>query len=423
MINFEINTKRKQIEDELLNYKDKLEELVKERTAEVEKVNEELKKSEDKYRTILENIEDGYYEVDLKGNFTFFNESMRRILGYSHEEMMGMNNREYMDEKNAKKVLNTFNTVFKTGNPSKTFDWELIKKNGDICYIETSITLIRDSDKKPIGFRGVARDVTEKKHSEAALKKSEEKYRNIVENIEEGYFEVDLKGNLNFFNDSLCRIVRLSREDLLGMNNREYTTPETAKKMFNTFNEVYRTGESVNLVDYEVVGRDGSKLILSLSVSLLSDDEGNPIGFRGIVRDVSFRRQAEQEKRKLEEQLNQAQKMESIGTLAGGIAHDFNNLLMSIQGKISIMLFHMNEGNKNYNKLRDIEEYIKNGADLTRQLLGFARGGKYEVKPTKLNELIESTSKMFGGTKKEIKIHKNYEPELMRVDVDQGQIS
>lgn len=416
-------TERKKIEDELLKHKDKLEELVRVRTSELEEVNTALKKSEDKYRTILENIEDGYYEVDLKGNFIFFNESMRRILGYSYEEMMGMNNREYMDKENANKVFDTFNTVFKTGNPSKTFDWELIKKNGDICYIETSITLIKDSDKKPIGFRGVARDVTEKKNAEVALMKSEEKYRNIVENIEEGYFEVDLKGNLIFFNDSLCKLVRLSREELLGVNNREYTTPATAKKMFETFNKVYRTGKPVNIVDYEVEGRNGSKLILALSISLLNDDEGKPIGFRGIVRDVSSKRQEEQEKRKLEAQLNQAQKMESIGTLAGGIAHDFNNLLMSIQGKISIMLFHMQEGNENYNKLRDIEGYIKNGADLTRQLLGFARGGKYEVKPTNINELIENTLKLFSGTKKEIKIHQHYEPEIMSVDVDQGQIS
>jgi len=416
-------TERKQAEDELLKHRDKLEDLVKERTAELEKALDELKWGEEKYRTILENIEDGYYEVDLKGNFTFFNDSMCRMLGYSPEEMMGKNNREYMDEKNSKKVFHTFHTVFTTGQSSKTYDWELVKKNGDICFIETSVTLIKEPSGDPIGFRGVARDVTEKKYSEVALRESEEKYRSILQNIEEGYFEVDLEGNLTFFNDSLCRLVRLSSEELLGMNYKEYTNLEMSGKMYETFTTVYQTGTPANIADYEVNRSDGSTLILALSVSLMKDNEGYPVGFRGIVRDVSRRRQAEKEKQKLEAQLNQIQKMESIGTLAGGIAHDFNNLLMSIQGKISIMLFHMSKDNDNYQKMRDIEGYIKNGADLTKQLLGFARGGKYEVKITNLNDLIDSTTKMFSGTKKEIKIHKNYEQKLMNVDVDQGQIN
>jgi len=121
-------TQRKQEEKELLKHKTQLENLIKKRTSELEKINIELKESEEKYRTILENIEDGYYEVDLRGNFTFFNESMQRILGYSYDEMLGMNNRAFMDEKNARKVFNTFKTVYQTGKPSRTFDWELIKK-------------------------------------------------------------------------------------------------------------------------------------------------------------------------------------------------------------------------------------------------------------------------------------------------------
>lgn len=416
-------TERKKAEEELLEHRERLEDFVRERTIEVETANRNLKKSEEKYRTILENIEDGYYEVDLGGNFTFFNESMRRILGYSDKEMEGMNNREFMDEKTAKKVFNTFNTVYQTGKSSKNFDWELIKKSGDICYIETSISLVRDADKEPVGFRGVARDVSEKKEAEEALKKSEEKYRTILESIEDGYFEVDLSGNFIFFNESLCKIVELSAQELMGMNYRQYTSKETAENVFKTFHEVYRTGKPVNVVDYEVTRKKGDTVVLAFSVSLMKDREENPVGFRGIVRDISERRKAEEEKRKLEAQLNQAQKMESVGTLAGGIAHDFNNLLMSIQGKISVMLFHMKPDHEYYRKLRDIEGYIQNGADLTRQLLGFARGGKYEVKSSDINELLDNTSRMFTSTKKEISIHKNYAKDLLHVEVDQGQMN
>jgi two-component system cell cycle sensor histidine kinase/response regulator CckA len=114
--------------------------------------------------------------------------------------------------------------------------------------------------------------------------------------------------------------------------------------------------------------------------------------------------------------------MEAIGTLAGGIAHDFNNLLMAIQGRTSIMLMDKDSSHPDFGHLKGIEGYIGSAADLTKQLLGFARGGKYEVKPTDLNELIKKETRMFGRTKKEITIHEKYEDNLWPVEVDRGQI-
>jgi PAS domain S-box-containing protein len=133
---------------------------------------ESLRVSEEKYRTILENIEDGYYEVDLNGNFTFFNASMCRILGYPQEEMMGMNNRQFTDKENAKKLFKTFNEVYKTGEPAKEFDWQIIRKDGTERYIEVSVSLQKNSSGKPIGFRGISRDITERKQSFERMKKA-----------------------------------------------------------------------------------------------------------------------------------------------------------------------------------------------------------------------------------------------------------
>ena len=130
----------------------------------------------------------------------------------------------------------------------------------------------------------------------------------------------------------------------------------------------------------------------------------------------------EGEKLKLETQLQQAQKMEAVGTLAGGIAHDFNNLLMAIQGRTSIMLMKKDSSHPDIRHLKGIEDNVESAADLTRQLLGFARGGKYEVKPTDLNELVKKQNRMFGRTKKQISIRGKYEKDLWSVEVDQGQI-
>ena len=128
------------------------------------------------------------------------------------------------------------------------------------------------------------------------------------------------------------------------------------------------------------------------------------------------------DRKRLENQLLQAQKMEAIGTLAGGIAHDFNNLLMGIQGYTQIMLMGLDPSHPHYDKLKRIEMQIKSGADLTNQLLGFARGGRYEVKPTNLNEIIEQTSQTFGRTKKEIAVYLKLSPDLWAVEVDRGQM-
>jgi two-component system cell cycle sensor histidine kinase/response regulator CckA len=182
------------------------------------------------------------------------------------------------------------------------------------------------------------RNINERKLAEQALKASEEKYRTIIENIQEGYFEVDLAGNMTFFNEPVCRILGYSRKELMGMNNRRYTTADSARKMYQTFNEVYRNGLPSTITDYELVRKDGGTLVMELSTYLMTDSgTGRPIGFRGFVRDISDRLKAEEEKRKLERKLQVVQKLESIATLAGGVAHDFNNLMMSILGNISLM--------------------------------------------------------------------------------------
>ena len=142
-----------------------------------------LRESEEKYRTLLNNIEDGCYEVDPAGNFTFVNPSMTRILGYSEEELIGMNNRQYTDKENARKVFQAFNMVYKTGVPTRHFGWELIRKDGTKGFVGCSVSLIKDSSDNPIGFRGVLNDITERKRAEEALEEERKRLQQALDEV------------------------------------------------------------------------------------------------------------------------------------------------------------------------------------------------------------------------------------------------
>jgi two-component system cell cycle sensor histidine kinase/response regulator CckA len=258
--------------------------------------------------------------------------------------------------------------------------------------------------------------------SDEALRVSEEKYRNILESIEEGYFETDLRDNLTFFNAPLARILGYSIAELQGKNTRNFTTPEAAAAAEATLEKVAKTGEAASVADYKVIQKDGEPKDLELSVSLIRDAVGRSTGFRGVVRDVSERKHADAERKKLEGQLQQAQKMEAIGTLAGGIAHDFNNILMGIQGNASLLDLRLDPGHAGHEKIQNIEKYVESGTELSRQLLGFARRGKYNVKASDINDIIEKSASMFARTKKEIRVHNQLAPEVWAVEVDRGQI-
>ena len=298
---------------------------LKKESGQLRRVREVLRESEKKYRDILQSIEELYYEVDLTGNLIVSNDSMTQILGYSKDELIGMNNRQYMDEETSKRVYQTFNQVYRTGVPAKAFDWELIRKDGTKRILETSVSLLHDSKGRPIGFYGIGRDITERKKAEAILRESEEKYRTTLHSIEEGYYEVDLIGNLTFFNNALVRFSGYSREELVGMSNRRFMTEESAQKVFQVFSEVYRTGEPANPFDWEMIRKDGSKRFIETSVSLIQDSKGQPIGFRGIARDVTDRKQIEEQAKIHQQQLMQAGKMVALGTLVSSVAHEINN--------------------------------------------------------------------------------------------------
>ncbi len=266
-------------------------------------------------------------------------------------------------------------------------------------------------------------DITDRKRAEDALRESEEKYRSIFETTLEGIYQTNPQGCYLRVNPAFALMLGYaSPEDLIGsitdIGTQVYVNPDRRSEFKQHLSEHDRV-ENFEALLYR---KDGTTMWGLYNAVTVRNENGDILYFTGGMIDVTERKRVEEEKRILEERLQHADKMESIGTLAGGIAHDFNNLLMGIQGYASLMLLDLDSSNPHYERLKRIEEQVQSGANLTRQLLGFARGGRYEVKPADMNDIIEKTSSMFGRTKKEINIHRKYGKDLWGIEVDQGQM-
>ncbi|MEE9913320.1 MAG: PAS domain S-box protein [Deltaproteobacteria bacterium] len=267
------------------------------------RVQEELQKSEEKYRGILNNIEEGYYETGLAGDFTFFNDSLCRIWGYSRDEILDMGYRKYLDKASEKSIAGIFHGVLATGTPAR-FHYQLQRKDGARKWLEASISLIRDPSGLPAGFRGLVHDVTERKKMVDAIRQSEERYRTIIEQMADGYFEVDLKGRFTFVNEAQSANLGYTREEMIGMQTRQYVAGEKVRELYRLFGKILATGIPVKAYDLEYIKKDGTISYNSISASLIRNTEGDPIGFRGISRDVTERKTAEMQLRKYADEIS-----------------------------------------------------------------------------------------------------------------------
>ena len=221
-------------------------------------------------------------------------------------------------------------------------------------------------------------------------------------------------------NRSFAKAVGISANSLVG---RKYSDlfPEYDPETYKRDLEVIRTGEPVLNKRESITTPWGKRRVLIDRIPYKGPDQ-KVLGLIGFALDVTDLEKAEEERAKLSAQLQQALRMKSLGTLAGGIAHNFNNLLMGILGNVSLMLLNMSSEHKHYGNLKVIETLVRSGSDLTRQLLGYAMEGKYEVKPTSLNTLVRETAETFGSAKKEIQVHFQLAEELSSVRADRSQI-
>jgi diguanylate cyclase (GGDEF)-like protein/PAS domain S-box-containing protein len=256
-------------------------------------MEESLQQSEEKYRTILENIEDGYYEADIAGKFTFFNNSMCRIFGYPQEELMGMSIRQYADKENAKKIFQTFNEVYRTGTPAERFDWQIIRKDGAIRFGEASVSLIKDPSGNPVGFRGVTRDITERKQAEEAIRESEERYRTFVENASDIIFRTDVNGRFTFANQAMLRITGYSEEEFIGKHYRALIRQDKYEEVMKLLTGQYKSRIPNTYQEFPIVRKDGQEKWIGQNTQLLFEN-GEPSGFQAVARDITENKLAEE---------------------------------------------------------------------------------------------------------------------------------
>ncbi|MGB3211317.1 MAG: PAS domain S-box protein [Desulforhopalus sp.] len=261
----------------------------------------------------------------------------------------------------------------------------------------------------------------ERKRNEQSLIESEKKYRNIIASIEDSYYEMDLRGNLTLVNLAMCTMLGYGTDTLLGMNIARYMSEQTVRKMRDSFNTVLVTELPGEMLELELCRKNGDIRYAETVVSAIRSEDDRITGFRGIARDITQRKSLEKSKKILEERLQHSQRLESMGTLAGGIAHDFNNLLMGIQGRAALMQNDLSDQHPHFAQLESIQKYVEDASSLTTRLLGFARGGKYEVRPVDLNTLIEKGIQMFGRTRREITINTTLKSNLWPVEVDSNQ--
>ena len=327
------------------------------------RVKDALQESEKKYRQLFENSTDFAYTLDLEGNFTNVNNAAEDLTGYTKNELIGMNYRDYTPKGSHKRIFKAFKTVLIRGESLKDFPLEVTIKDGSKRYFETCVSPLWEGN-DIIGVQGSSRDITKRKQMEDKLRESEERFRNIAENSLVGVYIVQ-DNTLTYVNPKFAEIFGYSVDECLNnLHFLELVHPDDV----NTVKEQVRrriSGEAEK-VNYSLRGVKKSREIIDLEIFGSRILLNKRIAMTGMMLDVTKRGQ-------LERQLQQAQKMEAIGTLAGGIAHDFNNILTIILGNTELALMQVPKLSSAKDSLKEVRTACNRAKDLTKQILTFSR--------------------------------------------------
>jgi two-component system cell cycle sensor histidine kinase/response regulator CckA len=371
---------------------------------------EQLERELADYRLLVANTPDLLYRTDLEGRIVFVSSSVEKLSGYTVAEAVGMNMAEeiYLHPEEREKFLE----ILREKGRVKNFQAQLKRKDGSLWWASTNAHFYMDDHGNVLGVEGITRDVDELKKAGEAQQKSEDLFRQTFHTSPDS---INLNrvhdGMYININEGFTKLTGYTREEVIGKTSLSlniWKNPEDREVLV----EGLRTKGYVENLEAQFVCKDGTVIIGLMSARLLQINDEQVI--LSITRDITERIQ-------LERQLQQAQKFEALGTLAGGIAHDFNNLLMGIQGRASLIGFSIESDSSLLEHVQGIEEYVRNATNLTKQILGFARRGKYETNAIDINELLQKSAEMFGRTNKGISLHFSLFPEPLVAEIDQQQ--
>jgi two-component system cell cycle sensor histidine kinase/response regulator CckA len=376
------------------------------------KTEEALRESETKYSALVENSKDGIIMIQ-EGMLTFINKASIDLVGYSPEEMIGSSFLKFAAPAYRDLVMRRYADRMEGKKAPSIYEIELIRKDGTTVPVELNAIHIEFRG-KPTDLAFV-RDITERRLSEEALRVSEERFRILVEESPFGVSIIGEDGRYKYLNPRFVEIFGYDLEDTPDGRQwfrKVFPDQERRHKAISAWIDDLRGAEpgEARPVTFTVMCKDGSEKVVHFRpVTMKTGDQFV------IYEDVT-------ERKKLEEQLHLAQRMEALGTLAGGIAHNFNNLLTGIMGNTSLMLLDTDPSHPNYERLKAIEKLVDSGSKLTRQLLGYARKGQYEIKPLNINHVVKETADTFDTARKDIRVHQRLAEDLHGIHADQGQV-
>lgn len=349
---------------------------------------EKLEQSEEKYRNFFENSVVGVFQTSPEGQFISANPFLARLLGFEspHELISYFTNIDEQHYANSRD-RDAFRKTLEKENFVRDFETELLKKDGTTIWASLNARTVRDDAGTVLYYEGILEDITDRKRSEIELSRRSE----AMEASIDGMTILNKDEEFTYVNDALARIYGYDKpQELLGKTWQVfYNDKEKERFEKEVLPKLYSEGKWRG----EAIGRkkDGSEFSQEVSLTVL-----NVGGIIGVVRDITDRKRSEKEKDDLQELLHQAQKMESVGRLAGGIAHDFNNMLGVIIGNTEMALTQTKASNPLYFRLKEIMKSAGRSADLTRQLLAFARKQTIAPKVIDLNQTVEGMLKMLS---------------------------
>ena len=358
---------------------------------------------------LLESLPGIHYLFDEEGRLERWNKNLEHITGYASKEISAMRPLDFFVEEDRPRVEKEIHKTFSTGKSA--VEAHFLHKQGHRSARHYLTGLCLTINKKRY-LAGMGLDISNLRQTQLALKESERRYRHFFEDDLSAAFITKPDGQLIDCNAAFAHMFGFqSPSQLKNINLAAIYPNDSARDEFLALLQKEKRIER-----YESVMRhvDGSRIHTLENTVGVFDEQDNLVQIRGYLMDIT-------EQKHLELHLQQAQKMEAVGTLAGGIAHDFNNLLMRIQGHTSLLM-EEDTHPEHCRHLEGIVDAVKSASGLTRQLLAFARGGQYELKPVDLNTILRKSARMFGRTRKDIRIHFKLQEDLWAVEADATQI-